>query len=87
MLDPDEAHINTSLTSTRLSDGATQAPILGPSITSGTRRELTDLDVAFLNDMGYTIVPEVSGFLILTPMLLGAAVGVRRRPRADSRAA
>lgn len=83
VLHTDSSHIDLSLSSTRISDGGSQSPVMLPSIGSGSRRELTNLDAAFLTDMGFSIVavPEPGTFLALSPILLASAVGIRRRPR------
>ncbi|MEJ6571259.1 MAG: PEP-CTERM sorting domain-containing protein, partial [Akkermansiaceae bacterium] len=53
----------------RLNDGFLQEAIISPTITLGIRKELTELDVAFLTDLGYEMaaapVPEPSVILLL----------------------
>ena len=77
-----DGHISTGVTSVRLSDGVVQAPLMGPSIAAGTRKEVTELDAAILKDIQWSIaaVPEPG-----TPLLLlltsACAMLVRRRPR------
>ena len=64
-------HIASGLMSTRISDGGAQEAVMDPSITTGTRKSLTQLDLAFLKDLGYTVVPEPSvSFLALSAGLL-----------------
>lgn len=79
------SHINGTLTSTVRPGGDAQAPVMRPTIGSGSgsRRFLTDLDAAFLADMGFSLsaVPEVSGTLIMIPLLGTAACFQRRRRR------
>ncbi len=54
-------HIASSVMSTRISDGSLQEVVMDPTITTGTRKELTTLDLAFLRDIGYdTITPNFS---------------------------
>ena len=80
LIDPGSGHIASGIMSTRLSDGMAQEVVMSPSITLGTRKELTQLDVAFMQDINLTAVPEPS-----TPLMLGLAVigllGNRRRQR------
>jgi hypothetical protein len=53
-------HITEGITSTRISDGAPQEVVMDPTITQGTRKSLTALDLAFLRDIGYsTIIPTI----------------------------
>ena len=78
-------HIASGIFSTRLSDDGAQEVVMDPSITTGTRKTLTDLDVAFLADLNYSVsaVPEpanVAGGLGLLA-LLGAWLDRRRRRR------
>jgi len=73
-------HIAEGTMSTRISDGLAQEVVMDPTITVGTRKSLTALDLAFLQDLGFTTiaVPEPSRVLLL----LFGAVGVmltRRR--------
>jgi len=58
LINPDGSHVANSVMSTRISDGMAQEVVMDPSITTGTRKELTVLDLAFLRDIGYeTIIP------------------------------
>ncbi|WDQ15927.1 matrixin family metalloprotease [Rhodopirellula sp. P2] len=65
-----------------------QEVALDPNITVGTRKLLTNVDVAALSDLGWTInataVPEPSGVLLLAVGAL--TIGIRRRSRAGSAA-
>lgn len=74
----DGGHIELGVSSFRLSDGAVQDPLMGPTISSGTRKELTTLDVAILKDLGWTTAPEPGTGMLL---LIGLIVGVARRRR------
>ncbi|MEZ5326402.1 MAG: PEP-CTERM sorting domain-containing protein [Verrucomicrobiales bacterium] len=73
-------HFSRGVTSVRLSDGAAQEPLMGPSITAGSRKDVTELDAAVLQDIEWSTaaVPEPG-----TPLLLLLATGgfliVRRR--------
>lgn len=73
------SHIREGAMSFRLSDNAPQEVVMDPSITAGTRKSLTQLDLAFLRDLGYTTVPEPSTFSLLAIGFLSA--GSRRRRR------
>jgi len=71
-LSSDQAHIREGLTGFPLINGvfdhnAQQEALLDPTLTRGTRKYLTDLDLAFLQDMGWEVVPEPSvvGLIIL----------------------
>jgi hypothetical protein len=52
-------HITEGILSTRISDGTPQEVVMDPNITTGNRKSLTALDLAFLRDIGYsTIIPN-----------------------------
>lgn len=52
-------HIASGKMSTRITDGAPQEAVMDPSLTNGTRKHLTALDLAFLRDIGWeTITPS-----------------------------
>lgn len=76
-LEPDENHIASGLMSPRLSDGVMQEAVMDPSITTGTRKSLTQLDVAFMRDIGWDMVPEPG----TSVLLFGAVVPVLARRR------
>lgn len=78
VLSGDSSHINQALVSTRLSDGQSQLPVMTPSVALGTRRELTELDLAFLRDIGWNtvMIPEPSTAAVC---LLGFTAFFRRR--------
>jgi hypothetical protein len=72
VLGVDDAHIAEGLMSARLSDGGVQEAVMDPSLTVGTRKTLTWLDLAFLRDIGWqTVVPEPSSWLLA---VCGAAI-------------
>ena len=52
----DGGHIASGTMSTRLSDGQPQEVVMDPTLTIGTRKELTALDLAFLRDIGYETI-------------------------------
>ena len=64
--------------SARLSDGVMQEVVMDPNITTGTRKELTELDLAFLRDIGWETItiPEPSSTLLLG---LGSFAFILRR--------
>lgn len=83
IIDGGGGHFVSGLMSTRLSDGGTQEVAMDPNITTGTRKTLTLLDVAAIQDIGFNIqsvsaVPEPSSFLALAMM---SSVCVMRRGR------
>lgn len=76
----DSGHVDTSILSSFM--GALQEPSLTPSIASGQRKYLTDLDWALLADVGWqvTAVPEAQTWAM---MLAGLGLlGWRMRRRA-----
>ena len=51
-------HAVANLMSRRISDGVQQEVLIDPNITTGSRKLLTELDLAFLRDIGHsTIIP------------------------------
>ncbi|QEG34105.1 dockerin type I domain-containing protein [Bythopirellula goksoeyrii] len=56
MMDPIGSHAASGLMSRRISDGAQQEVVIDPNITTGQRKSLTELDLAFLRDIGHTTV-------------------------------
>ncbi|MEM6471370.1 MAG: PEP-CTERM sorting domain-containing protein [Planctomycetota bacterium] len=76
-------HLASNLVGRSLRDGAMQQPLMSPSILQGTRKYLTDLDVAVLTDIGAvtaTAIPEPSSTALL--LLACGCVTARRRRRA-----
>ena len=63
VLDNDGAHLLSGIQSTHYLTGAAQEAVMDPNITNGTRKDLTALDIAFLEDLGYTIVVALPGDL------------------------
>ncbi len=63
LINPAGDHIASGIMSTRAFDGVAQEVAMDPTITEGTRKHLTALDLAFLRDIGYsTITPVMSSF-------------------------
>ena len=75
-------HIADGFMSVSLETGLSQEPLMNDSILRGTRKSLTQLDAAFLRDLGYsttvTAVPE-PGSMMLTSVALGGIAYRRRR--------
>ncbi|MEO7933948.1 MAG: hypothetical protein ABIT76_12405 [Chthoniobacterales bacterium] len=78
LLASDEAHIVSGYSSTRLDTGAVQEAVMDPSLTQGTRKYLTQMDLAMLHDMGYQVVPEVNTSALLA-VGLGGLLWFRRK--------
>ncbi|MFV0338144.1 MAG: PEP-CTERM sorting domain-containing protein [Chthoniobacterales bacterium] len=79
----DEAHIASGLQGNpfingEFQTGVLQDAIMTPSLTDGTRRYITNLDMAFLNDMGYQTIPEPSAIFLFGLGVMGL---VLRRQR------
>jgi hypothetical protein len=78
IIDADDAHFINGLTGTSIVTGQSQQVVMDPSITTGTRLTLTDVDLAALRDIGWAVVPEPATAALLA--LGGVAIGRRRRP-------
>ena len=77
-------HVADGFMSLRLSDGLAQESVMDPSITVGTRKSLTEVDLAFLRDLGYTTIPEpCAGMLVIGAGLVFSTL--RRRTRIQGR--
>jgi hypothetical protein len=89
-VDSGGAHIASGVTgaiidgqSATSTSSGTQDSVMAPSITTGTRKTLTEVDLAFMKDMGYTVaaVPEPSTYAVMTGFACLAGVALRRRRR------
>ena len=74
-------HLAENVMSIRLSDGGVQEVVMDPNLTVGTRKTLTELDVAVLRDLGFvttvSAIPEPSSLMIL--LTAGGMIAFRRR--------
>jgi hypothetical protein len=71
-------HIAAGLNSPSIVDGTMQEALMSPAITVGTRKQITQLDLAFLRDIGWQTIPEPStGALSLA--VAGGLLARRRR--------
>ncbi len=91
-LHTDQSHIRSGLEGHPLIDGvfdlsSTQEAIMDPTLTTGTRKYITDLDLAFLSDMGWQTVavpePHAIALVLAALVVLGGARASRLRPRAS----
>ena len=57
LIDSGGGHVRNGLMSTNIYTGNAQEAAMDPSLTTGTRKELTAMDVAFLEDLGYAVAP------------------------------
>lgn len=67
LISPDGSHITDGYMSTAIETGAAQKVVMDSSQTLGTRRKLTAMDAAMLQDIGYSVaaVPEPGTVLFL----------------------
>lgn len=70
LVDGGGGHLASGTMSTRINDGSTQEAVMDPNITVGTRKSLTQIDLAVLRDIGYTTIPEPSAALLASLGLL-----------------
>jgi hypothetical protein len=82
LLDAGEAHVASGLLSLTL-DGDPQEALMDPTLTTGTRKFLTVLDLAMLEDLGYTVaaVPEPASYALMMGLSALGCLVARRRVR------
>ncbi len=68
-----DGHVAAGLQGARLSDGQMQEAALSATLQPGVRKTLTTLDAAFLQDVGYAVIPEPHGWVWLLSSALCAA--------------
>lgn len=78
-LSSDQAHWANGTLSIALGVGGSQEAALDPDLTTGTRKYFTALDMAGLQDIGWTTVPEASTFVWVA--VIGALGVLRWRRR------
>jgi hypothetical protein len=77
LIAPDGQHFADGLLSTNIYTGAAQETVMDPTLTFGTRKQLTQIDVAALKDINWVAVPEPGSLaLALCP---GLILVIRRR--------
>ena len=72
-------HLVSGLMGYRLSDGLAQEALMAPSLVTGSRKSLTTIDLEYLSDIGFAVIPEpgMNGLL----MAGGLAMALRRGRR------
>ncbi|MDD5198325.1 MAG: PEP-CTERM sorting domain-containing protein [Terrimicrobiaceae bacterium] len=80
LISTDGGHIAEGTMSTSIVTGLPQEVAMDPTLTQGTRKTITQLDLAFLRDLGYTTiaVPEPATVVLLGVAALGLVM-IRRR--------
>lgn len=80
VLDPGQAHVKAGTMGLSIVDGTPQEAIMDPDITKGVRKQITDVDLAFLQDMGWSVVPEHGHYAAMIGFFACfAMIGLRRR--------
>lgn len=77
LAEADGQHIREGLMSPRLSDGVVQEALMDPTIQFGQRKGITQMDAAFLQDLGWTLATPIPEPRVL--VWLGLLLGLRRR--------
>ena len=82
-LETDDGHFQDGLTSHLLGPGAVQETAMDPTITTGTRKYITELDLAALKDIGWEIatIPEPNSVALMGLGSLGFYLLIHRRKR------
>ena len=77
LISADGSHLASGVMSRRISDFAAQEAAMDPTITQGTRKHLTEIDLAILRDLGYATIPEpsIGALLVASAMLLSLRRG------------
>lgn len=73
----DVAHWENGITG--LVNGVSQEAAMDPSLTVGTRKEFTDLDLAALTDTGWQVVPIPGAVWLFASGILGLVIAAKRR--------
>ncbi len=86
VLDPGQGHVAEGLEGSPIIDGVyrsdiVQEAIMDPTLTTGSRKYITDLDLAFLKDMGWDVVavPEPSTIVLIAFGGIAILATARRR--------
>jgi hypothetical protein len=80
LVNGDGAHLRSGVMSTNIYSGLAQEAAMDPSLTTGVRKQLTTLDVAMLQDLGFAVapVPEPGGALMIFSAVVLSLVRRRR---------
>lgn len=78
LIDGDGSHIRDAFMSTSIYDASAQEAVMDPTITVGTRKRLTQMDLAMMRDIGWLTVPEPGRALLC---LTGTVFILLRRRR------
>ena len=84
LLNPSQDHLASGTISATALGGANQEVVMSPTITTGTRKCLTELDLAMLRDLGFETaspVPEPASAAALAALAALAFGATRRRRR------
>ena len=79
LVDSGGAHIASGILSPRLSDSVLQETVMSPSITLGTRKTLTALDLAFLRDINWQTIPEPGTWTLSLAAVTGLLLRRKRK--------
>lgn len=78
LIDGDGSHIRSAFMSTSIYDASAQEAVMDPTLTVGTRKRLTQMDLAMMRDIGWLTVPEPGRALLC---LTGTVFILLRRRR------
>lgn len=79
VLDPGQAHIKAGTMGLSIVDGTAQEAVMDPDITSGQRKEITNVDLAFLKDTGWSVVPEPAHYTAMVGAVAFVGILIARR--------